>query len=177
FGEPEVLKGYGRRNATLNAVAPTTSSSFILGQVSKSIEPFMSNYFVVDTAKAKKTMINEHLVTLLKEKGKYTDEVMEDIRNNDGSVQNLDFLSETEKARIKTYVEIIQYNILEQASTRHQFIDQRQALKLLVAPQPISAEPLNVLHVFAWASVLKSLYYHGQTNAAQQLNLNQLCIT
>src|SRR5699024_12298950 len=60
FGEPEVLKGYGRRNATLNAVAPTTSSSFILGQVCKSIEPFMSNYFVVDTAKAKKTMINEH---------------------------------------------------------------------------------------------------------------------
>ena len=26
FGEPKVLKGYGRRNATLNAIAPTTSS-------------------------------------------------------------------------------------------------------------------------------------------------------
>ena len=35
FGEPELLKGYGRRNATLNAVAPTTSSAFILGQVSQ----------------------------------------------------------------------------------------------------------------------------------------------
>src|SRR5699024_5723245 len=43
FGEPEMLKGYGRRNSTLLAIAPTTSSSFILGQVSKSIEPFMSN--------------------------------------------------------------------------------------------------------------------------------------
>ena len=30
FGEPELLKGYGRRNTTLNAVAPTTSSAFIL---------------------------------------------------------------------------------------------------------------------------------------------------
>ena len=66
----------------------------------------MSNYFVVDTAKAKKTMINEHLVTLLKEKGKYTDEVMEDIRNNDGSVQHLDFLSDREKEVFKTYGEI-----------------------------------------------------------------------
>ncbi len=45
YGEPEVLKGYGRRNTTLLAVAPTTSSAFILGQVSQSIEPLMSNAF------------------------------------------------------------------------------------------------------------------------------------
>src|SRR5699024_8903808 len=75
FGEPEILEGYGRRNTTLNAIAPTTSSSFILGQVSKSIEPFMSNYYVVDTAKVKKTMINPYLKELLKEKGKDTKEV------------------------------------------------------------------------------------------------------
>ena len=37
YGEPEMLKGYGRRNTTLNAIAPTTSSAFILGQVSQSI--------------------------------------------------------------------------------------------------------------------------------------------
>src|SRR5699024_7385497 len=51
IGEPEVLKRYGRLNMTVNALAPTTSNSFILGQVSKSNEPFKSNYFVVDTAK------------------------------------------------------------------------------------------------------------------------------
>ena len=48
FGEPEVLKGYGRRNATLNAIAPTTSSAFILGQVSQGIEPVWSNIYVKD---------------------------------------------------------------------------------------------------------------------------------
>src|SRR5699024_277869 len=176
FGEPEILEGYGRRNTTLMAVAPTTSSSFILGQVSKSIEPFMSNYFVVDTAKAKKTMINEHRVELLKKKGKYTDEVMEDIRNNDGSVQHLDFLSEREKEVFKTYGEINQYNILEQASTRQQFIDQGQSLNLMVNPQAITAEQLNELHLFAWANGLKSLYYQHGTNAAQQFNLSKLCI-
>lgn len=176
FGEPEVLKGYGRRNTTLNAIAPTTSSSFILGQVSKSIEPFMSNYFVVDTAKVKKTMINPHLVTLLKEKGKYTDELIKDIRDNDGSVQHLDFLTYKEKEVFKTYGEINQYNIIEQAATRQQFIDQGQSLNLMVNPAHITAEELNELHLFAWANSLKSLYYQHGTNAAQQFNLSKLCI-
>jgi ribonucleoside-diphosphate reductase alpha chain len=48
FGEPAVLKGYGRRNTTLNAIAPTTSSAFILGQVSQGIEPIWSNSYVKD---------------------------------------------------------------------------------------------------------------------------------
>ena len=176
FGEPEVLKGYGRRNTTTCAVAPTTSSSFILGQVSKSIEPFMSNYFVVDTAKVKKTMINPHLVTLLKEKGKYTDELIKDIRDNDGSVQHLDFLTYKEKEVFKTYGEINQYNIIEQAATRQQFIDQGQSLNLMVNPAHITAEELNELHLFAWANSIKSLYYQHGTNAAQQFNLSKLCI-
>ena len=176
FGEPEVLKGYGRRNSTTCAVAPTTSSSFILGQVSKSIEPFMSNYFVVDTAKVKKTMINPHLVTLLKEKGKYTDELIKDIRDNDGSVQHLDFLTYKEKEVFKTYGEINQYNIIEQAATRQQFIDQGQSLNLMVNPAHITAEELNELHLFAWANSIKSLYYMHGTNAAQQFNLSKLCI-
>ena len=181
FGEPEVLKGYGRRNTTLNAIAPTTSSSFILGQVSKSIEPFMSNYFVVDTAKVKKTMINTHLMSLLEEKlPHYTQEqwndLLEDIRNNDGSVQHLDFLTLREKEVFKTYGEINQYNILEQAATRQQFIDQGQSLNLMVNPAHITAEELNELHLFAWANSIKSLYYMHGTNAAQQFNLSKLCI-
>lgn len=181
FGEPEVLEGYGRRNTTLLAVAPTTSSSFILGQVSKSIEPFMSNYFVVDTAKVKKTMINPHLMELLEEKlPNYTPEqwndLMEDIRNNDGSVQHLDYLSLKEKEVFKTYGEINQYNVLEQAATRQVFIDQGQSLNIMVNPAHITAEELNELHLFAWANEIKSLYYQHGTNAAQQFNLSKLCI-
>lgn len=181
FGEPEILKGYGRRNTTTCAIAPTTSSSFILGQVSKSIEPFMSNYFVVDTAKVKKTMINPYLMELLEEKfPNYTPEqwndLMEDIRNNDGSVQHLDFLTQREKDVFKTYGEINQYNVLEQAATRQLFIDQGQSLNLMVNPAHITAEELNELHLFAWANEIKALYYQHGTNAAQQFNLNKLCI-
>ena len=176
LGEPEILKGYGRRNTTLLAVAPTTSSSFILGQVSKSIEPFMSNYYVVDTAKVKKTMINPYLKELLQEKGKDTKEVMESIRDNDGSVQHLDFLNQTEKEVFKTYGEINQYNILDQAATRQYYIDQGQSLNIMVNPINVTSEELNELYLFAWANGIKSLYYQHGTNAAQQFNLSKLCI-
>lgn len=176
FGEPSILKGYGRRNTTLNAIAPTTSSSFILGQVSKSIEPFMSNYYVVDTAKVKKTMINPYLKELLKEKGKDTKEVMESIRDNDGSVQHLEFLDEREKDVFKTYGEINQYNILDQAGSRQYFIDQAQSINIMVNPQHVTAEELNELYLFAWSNGIKSLYYQHGTNAAQQFNLSKLCI-
>lgn len=181
LGEPEVLKGYGRRNTTLLAIAPTTSSSFILGQVSKSIEPFMSNYFVVDTAKVKKTMINPHLMSLLEKKfPDYTqeqwNELLDDIRNNDGSVQHLDFLTYKEKEVFKTYGEINQYNIIEQAATRQLYVDQGQSLNLMVNPAHITAEELNELHLFAWSNSIKSLYYQHGTNAAQQFNLSKLCI-
>ena len=64
FGEPEVLKGYGRRNTTLNAVAPTTSSAFILGQVSQGIEPIWSNIYVKDIAKVKTTIKNPFLLPI-----------------------------------------------------------------------------------------------------------------
>ena len=64
FGEPAVLKGYGRRNTTLNAIAPTTSSAFILGQVSQGIEPIWSNSYVKDIAKIKTTIKNPFLVDL-----------------------------------------------------------------------------------------------------------------
>lgn len=176
FGEPEILEGYGRRNTTLNAIAPTTSSSFILGQVSKSIEPFMSNYYVVDTAKVKKTMINPYLKELLKEKGKDTKEVMESIRDYDGSVQHLDFLTQREKDVFKTYGEINQYNILDQAGSRQYFIDQGQSINIMVNPQHVTAEELNELYLFAWSNGIKSLYYQHGTNAAQQFNLSKLCI-
>ncbi|MGB5652268.1 MAG: ribonucleoside-diphosphate reductase subunit alpha, partial [Robiginitalea sp.] len=94
LGEPEVLKGYGRRNATLNAIAPTTSSAFILGQVSQGIEPIWSNIYVKDIAKIKTTIKNPFLMDMLEEKGQNTPEVWRSIRDQDGSVQHLDFLTE-----------------------------------------------------------------------------------
>ncbi len=65
YGEPKVLHDRGYRFSTRMAVAPTTSSSFILGQVSPSIEPLQSNYFTKDLAKGKFTYKNPYLKDLL----------------------------------------------------------------------------------------------------------------
>lgn len=175
FGEPEVLKGYGRRNTTLTAIAPTTSSAFILGQVSQSIEPIWSNCYVKDVAKIKVTIQNPYLREVLKSYDKDTREVWNSVRDNDGSVQHLEFLSEREKEVFKTFCEIDQYVILDQASTRQLFLDQSQSLNLMINPK-MSAKQINELYLFAWENNIKTLYYQHSTNAAQQFSKDKLCV-
>lgn len=174
FGEPEVLKGYGRRNTTLMAVAPTTSSAFILGQVSQGIEPVWSNCYVKDIQKIKTTIKNPFLRKLLESKGKNTDDVWHDIRNHDGSVQHLDFLSDDEKEVFKTYPEIDQMAIINQAAVRQEFIDQGQSLNLLIHPDT-PVKTINEFYINAWKMGIKTLYYQHSMNAAQQLNLKKIC--
>ena len=174
FGEPELLKGYGRRNTTLNAVAPTTSSAFILGQVSQGIEPIWSNIYVKDIAKIKTTIKNPFLVKLLEEKGMDTPEVWKQIRDRDGSVQDLDFLSEEEKKVFKTYAEIDQMSIIYQAANRQNHIDQGQSLNIIIHPDTTTKE-VNKIHVTAWKLGLKSLYYQHSMNAAQKFKQKKEC--
>ena len=174
FGEPELLKGYGRRNTTLNAVAPTTSSAFILGQVSQGIEPIWSNIYVKDIAKIKTTIKNPFLIKLLQDKGMDTPEVWKQIRDRDGSVQDLDFLSDKEKEVFKTYSEIDQMAIIYQAANRQNHIDQGQSLNIIIHPDTTTKE-INKIHVTAWKLGLKSLYYQHSMNAAQKFKQKKEC--
>jgi ribonucleoside-diphosphate reductase alpha chain len=168
FGEPFMLEGYGRRNSTTLAIAPTTSSSFILGQVSPSIEPLNSNYFVKDLAKGKFTYRNPYLEKLLKEKGKNDQETWKDVLTHGGSVQHLEFLSAEEKDVFKTFGEISQKEIVIQAAQRQKYIDQGQSLNLMIAPTAKPKE-VNELLIFAWEQGVKSLYYQRSANPAQEL--------
>ena len=173
FGEPPLLKGYGRRNTTTLAVAPTTSSSFILGQVSPSIEPLNSNYFVKNLAKGKFTYKNPHLENLLETKGENTDEVWNNILLKGGSVQHLDFLSQDEKDVFKTFGEISQKEIIIQAAARQKHIDQGQSLNIMIPPDT-SPKDVNQLMIFAWENGIKSLYYQRSANPSQELARNIL---
>jgi ribonucleoside-diphosphate reductase alpha chain len=175
LGEPEVLKGYGRRNTTLFAIAPTTSSAFILGQVSQSIEPVWSNNYVKDLAKLKVTIHNPFLEDLLEEKGKNTKDIWNSIRDHDGSVQHLDFLSETEKDVFRTFAELDQAVIIEQAAVRQLYIDQGQSLNIMVSPS-VEIKEVNQLYLMAARKGIKALYYQHSMNAAQALTRQKICI-
>lgn len=173
YGEPELLRGYGLRNVTTLAIAPTTSSSFILGQVSPSIEPLNSNYFVKDLSKGKFTYKNPYLEAVLEKHGKNDRAIWQTILIKGGSVQHLDFLSETEKDVFKTFGEISQKEIVIQAAARQKFIDQSQSLNLMIHPKT-SPKDVNQLLIFAWEQGVKSLYYQRGTNPAQELGRNLL---
>jgi ribonucleoside-diphosphate reductase alpha chain len=168
LGEPLYCQGYGRRNTTTLAIAPTTSSSFILGQASPSIEPLNGNYFTKDLAKGKFSYRNPYLKSLLAEKGKDTDDVWIKILNSGGSVQRLSFLSEEEKDVFKTFGEISQKEIVIQAAQRQKFIDQGQSLNLMVSPES-SYKEVNQLMIYAWENGVKGLYYQRSANPSQEL--------
>ena len=173
YGEPEVLKGYGLRNVTTMAIAPTTSSSFILGQVSPSIEPLNSNYFVKDLAKGKFTYKNPYLTEVLVNHEKNDAETWKSILVNGGSVQHLGFLSDHEKEVFKTFGEISQKEVIIQAAQRQKFIDQAQSINIMVHPKS-SPKDVSQLMIFAWEQGIKSLYYQRGTNPAQELSRNLL---
>ena len=168
YGEPELLKGYGRRNVTTLAVAPTTSSSFILGQVSPSIEPLNSNYFVKNLAKGKFTYKNPYLKEILKKHDKNNDDVWKSILVKGGSVQHLDFLSREEKDVFKTFGEISQKEVVIQAAQRQKYIDQAQSLNLMVPPTA-SPKEVNNLLIEGWQMGVKTFYYQRSANPAQEL--------
>ena len=170
FGEPEVLDGYGRRNATTMSVAPTKSSSVILGQVSPSIEPLKSNYFVRDGAKLKSTQKNRFLEAILKRRGRDEREVWDSIAQKDGSVQHLDCLTDDEKEVFKTFAEIPQMAIINQAAQRQKHIDQAQSLNVSIDPSEVSVKEINQLYIEAWRKGVKSLYYQNSVNAAQKFS-------
>lgn len=169
FGEPFMLKGYGERFTTRIAPAPTTSSSFILGQVSPSIEPILDNYFMKDLAKGKYVWRNPFLVKLLDEKGKDTTDVWNSILKHGGSVQHLNFLSEVEKGVFKTFGEISQLDIIKQAAQRQKYIDQSQSLNLMIHPDTTLKE-VNALFYEAWKLGIKTLYYQRSVNMAQKVS-------
>jgi ribonucleotide reductase alpha subunit len=168
YGEPELLKGYGRRNVTTLAVAPTTSSSFILGQVSPSIEPLNSNYFVKNLAKGKFTYKNPYLKETLKKYEKNDEDTWKTILVKGGSVQHLEFLTNEEKDVFKTFGEISQKEIVIQAAQRQKYIDQAQSLNLMIPPST-SPKDVNNLLIEGWEMGVKTFYYQRSANPAQEL--------
>ena len=171
YGEPELLKGYGVRNATTMAIAPTTSSSAILGQTSPGIEPFASNYYKAGLAKGNFIRKNKYLAKLLEKKGLDTEDVWRDIMLNHGSVQHMHQLTQEEKDVFKTFKEISPLEIVTQAAQRQQYIDQAQSLNLNI-PSSMPIKDVNKVIIDAWKLGVKTLYYQRSQSVSKELVIN-----
>jgi len=166
YGECLWTEGTGRRNTTTQALAPTTSSAFIM-QVTQVTEILQSNYFTKDLAKGKFVIKNQYLEKLLEEKGQNTPEVWESIKKNQGSVLHLDFLDDREKSVFKTAREVSQEEVIIQAANRQNFIDQGQSLNLFITADS-TAKEVNRLVLLAHDMGVKSLYYQHNVSAASE---------
>ena len=156
-GECPDGRGTGVRNMHLLAVAPNANSSILCG-CSASIEPRISNCFVHRTRAGSHTVRNSYLEELLDDKGKNTKKVWQSILENEGSVQHLEFLSDSERATFKTAFELDQNWVVEHAGKRQEFICQGQSVNVFF-PSGTDKAIVNQVHLKAWKEGLKGLYY------------------
>lgn len=168
YGEPDVLKGYGMRNTTLMAIAPTTSSSAILGQTSPGIEPFSSNYYKAGLSKGNFMRKNKYLRALLAEKGIDNEDTWRSIMLNHGSIMHLEELTPEEKDVFKTFKELSQLEIIQQAAIRQKYVDQAQSLNLNI-PASLPVKSVNQLIIEAWKLGVKTLYYQRSQSVSKEL--------
>ena len=140
------------------AIAPTASISTICNSVSPGIEPYNANAFIQKGLTGSFYIKNPYLENLLEEKGKNNNSTWNIIIHNEGSVSNLECMTQKEKSIFKTAFEINQETLINLASLRGKYVDQSQSLNLFL-PADISKSELNKLHYVAWKKNLKSLYY------------------
>ena len=158
-GEPKWCKGNGVRNTHLLAVAPNSSSALVCGSVSQGIEPVYKNVFVQGSPAGEINRINPVLVDLMKSKDVYSDETINQIIKDNGSVQLVDWLTDEEKAVFKTSFEINQEVLVRLASARQKYICQAQSLNLFF-PSDVPEAEISRIHKLAFKDkYIKSLYY------------------
>ena len=166
YGEPLWCVGTGMRNTHLRAIAPTVSNSKLSGNVSSGIEPWAANVFTEQSAKGTFIRKNPTLEQVLEDADLNTDEVWEQILQDGGSVQNIDALDDVlignhdipAKEVFKTFKEINQLELVNQAGIRQQYIDQSVSLNLAF-PNEATPKWINKVHMEAWKKGIKTLYY------------------
>ena len=167
FGEPLWCVGTGMRNTHLRAIAPTVSNSKLSGNISPGIEPWAANVFTDQSAKGTFIRRNPTLEAVLKEHNLNTDKIWNQILTDGGSVQGIKELDKIKvgpegdipiKEVYKTFKEINQLDLVNQAGIRQQYIDQAVSLNLAF---PAQADPkfINKVHLEAWKKGIKTLYY------------------
>ena len=166
YGEPLWCNGTGFRNTHLRAIAPTVSNSKLAGNISPGIEPWAANVFTEQSAKGTFIRRNTVLEEVLEDNELNTPKIWEQILKDGGSIQNIEELDdvlmgdwdEPVKNVFKTFKEINQLELVNQAGIRQQYIDQSVSLNLAF---PSQAPPkwINKVHMDAWKKGVKTLYY------------------
>ena len=167
YGEPLWCVGTGFRNTHLRAIAPTVSNSKLAGNISPGIEPWAANVFTDQSAKGTFIRKNPTLIKVLEKHKLNTDKIWKQILKDGGSVQGVKALDKIMigpnkdvpiKDVYKTFKEINQLELVNQAGIRQQYIDQSVSLNLAF-PAQVEPKFINKVHLEAHKKGIKTLYY------------------
>lgn len=168
------IRRYGMRNSNVLAIAPTATIANIIG-VGQSIEPAYSNLYAKSNLSGEFTVVNEHLVADLKREDLWDQQMLDDLKYFDGSVQSIERVPERIKERYRTAFEIDPRWLILAAARRQKWIDQSQSLNLYLAEA--SGKKLSEMYTLAWEVGLKTTYYLRTLGATQieksTLDINQ----
>lgn len=164
YGEPEWCKGYGVRNTHRTALAPTKSTSLLMGGVSESWMPEPAMIFDAGSAVGELRRITPVIYELMKERGVYSETTVNDIIDHMGSVQHVDWLDEREKLVFLNAFEMDQEIILRRASLRQKWLCQGQSLNFFV-PEDGCEERIAKLmtRVLCDESILSAYYFYSRS--------------
>ena len=176
-GEPEWLKGYGIRFSHRLAFPPTMSTATIQGGISQGVEPTFACVWEQDTAGGTVYRINPPFLSLMKERGMYTEAVMKRIAEDQGSVQAEHWLTDREKNVYRTAFEINQETILLMTAHRQRAMNatgggQGQSTNLYF-PADAKEEEISRLHHMAFKDPdIEALYYIRTLNGATKIKVD-----
>ena len=153
----------GLRNSLLIALMPTASTSQILGN-NECFEPFTSNMYTRRTLAGEYIVVNKHLVRDLEEVNLWVPEIVQALKANNGSIQDIDGIPGYIKDLYKTSFEISQKVLINQASDRQRFVCQSQSMNLFVSDPNLGN--LSSMHAYGWRKELKTGIYYLRSKPA-----------
>jgi len=131
MGEPDKMKGTGKRNATLMMMPPTKSSAELAKESpTESINPETALIRVKETVGGDIFRINTELLKLMKDTGNYNPENVRFIAENKGSVQKCEWMRQDLKDVFRNAFEVPMESHLDLCSQRQKYIDQQQSINL-----------------------------------------------
>ncbi|HEX2585683.1 MAG TPA: ribonucleoside-diphosphate reductase subunit alpha, partial [Steroidobacteraceae bacterium] len=150
------IKAHGLRNSLLIAIAPTATIASIAGCY-ECIEPQVSNLFKRETLSGDFLQVNRYLVEELQRLGLWTDDIRNQLKLADGSIQEINEIPDSLRAIYRTAWELPMRALIDLAAARGAYIDQSQSLNLFMANPTIGQ--LSSMYMYAWKSGVKTTYY------------------
>ena len=152
----ELVKTHGLRNSLMIAIAPTATIASISGCY-ECIEPQVSNLFKRETLSGEFLQINRYLVKELQSRGLWDAEMINELKQSEGSVQDIERMPEDLKEVYRTAWELPMRSLIDMAADRGAYVDQSQSLNLFMESPTIGK--LSSMYMYAWKSGLKTTYY------------------